>query len=397
MCNYAEENKYELLSKFKSLKEFNDHFEQTMLLHKDKFTKSEHLALNKLRKFAADIFGVAWCRIQKAVSATHKDEMFGVSRSTFERMLRKAKKLNLVRVINQEKENKYKKHNVYVFNRVDELTPEKFETVKIVSNSHTIDVSESMKIDATRTLLLELPKLKDYKTYSQAKSVAPKDKSNIIDFKENKTEYQQIDEMILDMFTDKKITYRVYGVWLAAKKKYDLIEPPFELAIKAVKLLIAEMKKRIAKNLPALYNPVGYFNGIVCNLVDQWNDRNLEGYEQDWEAAMIEDGSAFVTYEDHSNDVEEDIFTPLMKVSYGRYSYFTQYIQLKKREISFAGVELDRYLNRMNRLIRFEKLLDRCHVVNPRYDWLNTVNENIDFEEKQAEFHARLAELQCNV
>lgn len=158
---YAEQNHYDTLSKFQSLKEFNNNFEQAMLHLKDHFTKSEYIALNKLRKFAADIVGVAWCKLQRAVAGTHQDETFGVSRATFDRMLRKAKKLNLITVINQVRENNWQKHNVYVFNRLDEINmPEE----GIVSNSHTIDVPNNEKIDAPITInLSELPKEKQVK------------------------------------------------------------------------------------------------------------------------------------------------------------------------------------------------------------------------------------------
>ena len=375
---YVENNKYDLLSKFESLKEFNNHFEQAMLLHKDKFTKSEYIALNKLRKYAAEIFGVAWCKAQKAVSATHKDAMFGISRSTFDRMLSKAKKLNLIKVVNQYRKNKYQKHNVYVFNRLEELTPGAFEVVEIVSKSTTIDVSESMKIDEPRTILLKLPRIKENnKTYSQAKNVPSEQGSKFVDFKEKKTEYQQINEKIMDMFNDKKITYKIYGAYLELKRKFDLIKPPFELALKATKVLLAEVKRRIAKDIEPLNNPVGYFKGILYNMIDQWNENEMRRYEDDWEQAMIEDGSAFENCENHSNEVEEDILTPLMDISLSRYNYFKQYIDIKKREITFAGVDLERYMNRMKRLLHFDKLLDRCHVVSPHYDWANV---EIDFE-----------------
>lgn len=156
---YAEQNHYDKLSKFQSLKEFNDHFEQAMLDVKDYFTKSEYIALNKLRKFAADVTGVAWCKAQTAVSETHKDELFGISRSSFDRMLRKAKKFNLIAVINQFRDNKKQKHNVYVFNRYEEI---QVEVVEIVSDSHTIDVP--MAIDEPKTInLSELPLKKQVK------------------------------------------------------------------------------------------------------------------------------------------------------------------------------------------------------------------------------------------
>ncbi len=167
---YAEQNHYDKLSKFQSLKEFNNHFEQAMLHLKGHFTKSEYIALNKLRKFAADISGVAWCRLQRAVAGTHQDDTFGVSRATFERMLRKAKKLNLITVINQARKNKWQKHNVYVFNRLDEINiPEE----EIVSKSHTIDVPSNENIDAPLTInLSELPKEKQVKDNNKPVSIA---------------------------------------------------------------------------------------------------------------------------------------------------------------------------------------------------------------------------------
>ncbi|MGE7843950.1 hypothetical protein ACQKNX_24590 [Lysinibacillus sp. NPDC093712] len=157
---YATERNYDLLSKFTDINDFNNNFEQAMVDVKSEFTKSEYIALNKLRKFAANVVGVAWCKIQKAVASTHASEMIGVSRSTFDRMLRKASKLNLITVINTQKANNYQAHNIYVFNRVDELTL----TNEIVSDSHTIDVADDVKIDVAKTTnLSELPLQKQVK------------------------------------------------------------------------------------------------------------------------------------------------------------------------------------------------------------------------------------------
>ncbi|WP_427110860.1 hypothetical protein [Lysinibacillus xylanilyticus] len=155
---YAEERGYDMLSKFDSLRDFNNQFEQAVLSIKSVFTKSEYIALNKLRKFAGSaIAGVAWCKAQKAVAATHMDALIGVSRSTFNRMLRKAASHNLLTIIRQERNNKYQTHNVYVFNRADEV-------IKIVSKSDTIDVADSVKIDNTIALnLSDLPLEKQVK------------------------------------------------------------------------------------------------------------------------------------------------------------------------------------------------------------------------------------------
>ncbi|MFJ7665307.1 hypothetical protein ACIQXW_23395 [Lysinibacillus sp. NPDC097162] len=160
---YAKERNYDLLSKFTDISDFNNNFEQAMIDVKSEFTKSEYIALNKLRKFAANVVGVAWCKIQKAVASTHASEMVGVSRSTFDRMLRKARKLNLITVINTQKANNYQAHNIFVFNRVDELKLPN-EINEIVSDSHTIDVSTASKLTEPEAInLSELPLQKQVK------------------------------------------------------------------------------------------------------------------------------------------------------------------------------------------------------------------------------------------
>lgn len=145
-ATYATKNGYNSLAKFKNIREFNSNFEQAMLDVKADFTKSEYIALNKLRKFAAEIAGVAWCKLQTAVASTHVSEQMGVSRSSFDRMIRKAKKLNLITVIPQQRANHYRKHNVYVFNRADELAID-----GIVSDLRTIEVADNANIDVAIT------------------------------------------------------------------------------------------------------------------------------------------------------------------------------------------------------------------------------------------------------
>jgi hypothetical protein len=271
---YAEKNLYHRFSKFKTVEEFNNNFEQAMVFHKDKFTKGEYAALNRLRKFAyseknKNTIGVAWSKAESVIGET-------VSRSTFHRMLLKAKKLNLITVINQYKKNKYKKHNVYVFNRFTDLTPEKFE---IVQEKQTNDTTEQVNFDTTRTnLLLELPLLKDLKTYSASESV---NVDNNVDKKlEMKdTPYHQIRKMIEGLLPDKQAISRIYGIWLAQSSKSG-IEIDFEVAKIAVKRLILEVKRRYNRELKPLKNPYGYFNGILKNLINHESDsEDLDWYK----------------------------------------------------------------------------------------------------------------------
>lgn len=108
-------NQFKQLSKFRDLNDFNNQFEQHMLDLKSKFTKSELVALKRLVRFSASIAGVCYAKIGTLVAATHANSV-GISRSTFKRMLAKAKEVGLLVVHNTFKNGK-QGHSVYVFNR----------------------------------------------------------------------------------------------------------------------------------------------------------------------------------------------------------------------------------------------------------------------------------------
>ncbi|MED4618380.1 hypothetical protein [Priestia megaterium] len=114
------------LSQFKDTKDFNNQIEKWMIDIKYEFTKSELIALKRLIRFACKYAGISNAKLQTLVEATHKDAV-GVSRSTFERMLRKAKACGVVTVHNTFCGSN-QRHNVYVFNRYQSLNIIESET-----------------------------------------------------------------------------------------------------------------------------------------------------------------------------------------------------------------------------------------------------------------------------
>lgn len=118
--------KFARFSQFETLKDFNNNFEQWMLDIKDQFTKSQYIALRRLTKFCASVFGVCTAKIGTIVSATYnKGEMGGISRSTFKRMISVAKRLGLISVYETTRKNGSQSCNVYVFNRYQSNEPPK--------------------------------------------------------------------------------------------------------------------------------------------------------------------------------------------------------------------------------------------------------------------------------
>ncbi|MGG2065444.1 hypothetical protein [Bacillus sp. S14(2024)] len=149
-------NQYAELSQFRDLKNFNDHIEMWMIDVKELFTKSELVVLKRLIRYCSKFPGVSNAKIQTIIAATHKDDI-GISRSSFERMLRKAKKFGMIVVNNTFSKGK-QCHNVYVFQRYPS------QEAKGNTISQQADVLNDEKIDVAETSnLFETSNKKDIK------------------------------------------------------------------------------------------------------------------------------------------------------------------------------------------------------------------------------------------
>lgn len=259
----ANEINYTKLSNFSNLKEFNHTIEQAMLEIKSEFTKSELIALKRLIRYSAKVSGVCWAKIQTIVAATHKDTQ-GISRSTFERMLKKAESLGLIDVHSTYLNNK-QKHNVYVFNKLE----------RVVSKSNTIDVPKVEKLTHRKTInLLETSKnLKE--TYS-IENVASK-----------VTFYENMKNLLKATTGTTKFASRLFGIYKANTSKmlqfevYKHDTERFEvIGYEALRITIRASKEKDIKNLP------GFYSGVLNNLID---DFVLEAIKEESEVFEMRD------------------------------------------------------------------------------------------------------------
>ncbi|WP_077303979.1 hypothetical protein, partial [Terribacillus halophilus] len=107
-------------SQFQSVDKFNKNIEKFLADHKKDFTKAELIAFKRLVRYSAKYVGVANAKIGTLLKAINeKAGGIGISRSSFERMLRKAKEFGILTVQNTVKSKGGKGHNVYVFNAID--------------------------------------------------------------------------------------------------------------------------------------------------------------------------------------------------------------------------------------------------------------------------------------
>ncbi|MBT2726368.1 hypothetical protein J7E63_05355 [Bacillus sp. ISL-75] len=109
---------FEQFSQFSSLKELNTHIEMWLAVHKHDFSKGALIGLKRLVRFSAKIPGVCNAKIGTILKVIHQEYSdHGISRSTFKRMIQKAKDLGILSVYETERKNGSQSSNLYSFNR----------------------------------------------------------------------------------------------------------------------------------------------------------------------------------------------------------------------------------------------------------------------------------------
>jgi hypothetical protein len=174
------------LSQFKNVTDFNNNIEQWMIDVKGKFTKSELVALKRLVRFSAKVCGVCNAKIGTLVSATHENNNIGISRSTFKRMLSKAKAFGLLVVTEMERRNGSQSSNLYVFNRYESAE------VPVISSGSKADDSLNSTIEPPKDENLNHPKTSNLLETNKNKNIKKRienDKDNIINNKQLGKEY----------------------------------------------------------------------------------------------------------------------------------------------------------------------------------------------------------------
>jgi len=250
------------LSKFNDIKEFNNHIEQWMIDCKNYFTKSELIGLKRLIRYSCKYAGISNAKIQTLVSATHNDEI-GISRSTFERMLRKAKQLGILTVhntfcgLNQ-------RHNVYVFNHY-QSTKQVESEIPTNEVPETIDVlnQETNRVK-TNNILID--------TYKD--NVIP----NVpVEFQELVKCYFHNPKQVLELWKCVRRSTEQYNEFTEQYVDYDPNVDKAELATSSFKQMIVNIKLgyKIKKSI------FSYFYGIIQHKLDnRFKDWKLNSYER---------------------------------------------------------------------------------------------------------------------
>jgi len=247
---------YAAYSQFKTLKEFNNTIEMFLLDHKKDFSKGELVAFKRLTKYCVKYYGVANAKIGTMLKMINsKLNGFGVSRSTFMRMLSKAKDLGILSIKNTIKTKGGKGHNVYIFNPIDTLNVEKLTHCQNVETP-TESKEEKPQIKAEAINLLETNNIKTLSKrietplhkkldYTFVNDRVPKEFSKLVSYFFNDSKL--IEEYWKMVNID---TFRIRNVLLDD----DTI---LSTAIHSFKQMIGKLKGG------KVNNPIAYFKGVL--------------------------------------------------------------------------------------------------------------------------------------
>jgi hypothetical protein len=244
--------KFDSLSPFTSLTQFNTHMEMWLAVCKQKFSKGELVGLKRLVRFAAKIPGVCNAKIGTVLKAIHDEyEGNGISRSTFKRMIQKAIGLGILTVHETERKNGSQSSNLYIFNCFPKSEPPKEEQLN----------------HPNKTNNLFKTKEKDQKIITRNEA-SPSDKVTEVTLSEVNLDHTYTSERVPNEFIQLVKVYfpevkTIEEFWrmttIAANKhghKEDMRQV-IHMAIQSFKQLIRKMK------LGRIIKPIAYYYGTL--------------------------------------------------------------------------------------------------------------------------------------
>jgi N-acetylglutamate synthase-like GNAT family acetyltransferase len=232
---------FERYSQFESLKEFNTHVEMWLAVKKQEFSKGELVGLKRLVRFSVKVPGVCNAKIGTLLKAINEEyQGNGISRSTFKRMLGKAKDLGILTIYETERKNGSQTSNLYCFNRFPQSEPPKAEKL-----NHPKETNILLKTNHQETT---------------KRNEAPIELDHT--FVSDKVP-QTFVLLVKYFFTDAKTIEEYWHMVQIAAFRFDChqhTEDVLAIAINSFKQLVRKLKstKTVAK-------PVAFFYGILTN------------------------------------------------------------------------------------------------------------------------------------
>jgi hypothetical protein len=288
---------FEQYSPFSTLKEFNNHIEMWMVEYKKEFTKAELVGLKRLVRFSAKFPGVCNAKIGTMLKSIHEEyHNNGISRSSFKRMIGKAKKVGILTVHETERKNGSQSSNLYIFNRFptnEPPTSEKLNHHKTSNPSKTKNkIIKKRKTNELVNTFLDTTvsdATKDIATSDGEQQVAgTNEKTTVIAELDHTFTSEKVPQafcrLVKCFFDDAKTIEEYWKMTQIAayrNNRENEKEKVLGIAIHSFKQMINKLK-----STNAVKNPIAYFYGILnkkfdCLYFDELVEMQSSGENRD--------------------------------------------------------------------------------------------------------------------
>ncbi|USK59191.1 helix-turn-helix domain-containing protein [Peribacillus asahii] len=230
----AETTTYENLSAFESVSDLNEAIRHYKRLFADELNKTELAVLDLLAQHSCKYPGVSFLR------KTKLGELIGKSRRT---MIRVCKRLETLGIIRQ-----------YEMKRNSDMQ----QTANAIVIQAPVTQAPTESVTQKNSDSPKLENIKDINTY-------PPEKSVDLQPRKVSTPYSQFRDRVNNFVKNRKLTNRLYGIYLAQTKHLRVAYEPTELlteGIEAIKVTFQATKRKAIKNL------YGYYSGTLRKLLD---------------------------------------------------------------------------------------------------------------------------------
>jgi N-acetylglutamate synthase-like GNAT family acetyltransferase len=232
---------FEVYSQFKSVKEFNTHIEMWLAVKKDEFSKGELVGLKRLVRFSAKVPGVCNAKIGTLLKAINEEyQGNGISRSTFKRMILKAKDLGIVTIYETERKNGSQSSNLYSFNRFPTSEPPVAKKLDHPKETNNLLKTNNQKINKRNEAPIELD-------HTFVSDQVP----------------QNFVQTVKYFFSDAKTIEEYWHMVQIAAFRFECDQHTdniLSIGIQSFKQLIRKLK-----STKSIVKPIAFFYGIVTN------------------------------------------------------------------------------------------------------------------------------------
>jgi N-acetylglutamate synthase-like GNAT family acetyltransferase len=232
---------FEGYSQFKSMKEFNTHIEMWLAVKKQEFSKGELVGLKRLVRFSVKVPGVCNAKIGTLLKAINEEyQGNGISRSTFKRMILKARELGILTIYETERKNGSQSSNLYSFNRFPVSEPPKANKLDHPKETNNLLKTNNQKINKRNEARIELD-------YTFVSDKVP----------------QTFVQLVKYFFSDAKTIEEYWHMVQIAAFRFECTqntEDVLAIAIQSFKQLVRKLK-----STKLVVKPIAFFYGILTN------------------------------------------------------------------------------------------------------------------------------------